>query len=181
MLDDSHVANERGDPVSNNADFVMNALENLTGGVDLSALRGRGFSFRPFTKIEEMEAAARATYQEKEQGLAAELEEIQQRLAALQMPDAAGQADGSGASEEQRDMVADANGRLLELRRELRDVRAAFARDTDRLKQQLQIVNIGLVPLIVILLGCAAAVWRRVRLGRHVRSMRAARQTHAAA
>ena len=181
MLDDSHVANERGDPVSNNADFVMNALENLTGGVDLSALRGRGFSFRPFTKIEEMEAAARATYQEKEQGLAAELEEIQQRLAALQMPDATGQAGGSGASDEQRDMVADANGRLLELRRELRDVRAAFARDTDRLKQQLQIVNIGLVPLIVILLGCAVAVWRRVRLGRHIRSIRAARQTHAAA
>ncbi len=107
MLDDSHVANERGDPVSNNADFVMNALENLTGGVYLSVLRGRGFAFRPFTRIEEMEAAARATYQEKERSLAAELEEIQQRLDSLQSPAAAAdQSGGEGAREEQRDKFA---------------------------------------------------------------------------
>jgi ABC-type uncharacterized transport system involved in gliding motility auxiliary subunit len=162
MLDDSHVANERGDPVTNNADLLMNALENLTGGADLSRLRGRGLSFRPFTRIEEMEKAARSQYQETEQRIAKELEETQSELAALQ-GGPPGQAATMGDPLEERDTIAEANRRMLELRRQLRDVRADFRRDTDRLRQWLTVANIGLMPAAVALVGIGLAGWRRFR------------------
>ena len=163
MLDDSHVVNERGDPVTNNADLVMNALENLTGGADLSQLRGRGLSFRPFTRIEDMEKAARSRYQETEQRVAKELEETQAQLAAMQGAGPRGQAAPSGDLQQERDMIAQSNGRILDLRRQLRDVRADFRRDTDRLQQWLTVANIGLMPAFVALVGIGLAGWRRFR------------------
>ena len=60
-------------------------------------------------------------------------------------------------------MIAQSNGRILELRRQLRDVRADFRRDTDRLQQWLTVANIGLMPAFVALVGIGLAGWRRFR------------------
>ena len=170
MLHDSHVANAQGNPISNNSDFVLNALENLSGGTDLSQLRGRGFSFRPFTRIEAIEDVARSEYQVTEQRLAQELEQTQQRLASLAMPGPGAAGGLAGFTEEQQETIAEANRRILELRQQLRDVRAAFRRQTEQLQRRIQVLNIGLMPALVALAGIGAAVWRRRRLARHVQS-----------
>lgn len=174
MLANSHVANDNGQPISNNGDFVTNALQNLTGGSELIGLRGRGLSFRPFTRIEAMEAQSAAKYQAKEQELSNKLEEIQQRLAQLQQPgpgnDAAG---GVGAvTEEQQRAIADANREMLQTRQELRDVRASLRADIDALDTRLRLINILLIPGLVVLLGILVAFWRRERLARYLRRRR---------
>ena len=67
---------ENGTAITENADFVMNALDDLTGGGALISLRSRGVSARPFTTLDEMEAAAQERYRETELRLQAELEQV---------------------------------------------------------------------------------------------------------
>src|SRR5271170_263000 len=69
---------------ANNGDFVINALEQMSGGAALSDLRGRGVSWRPFELIQQMEAEADQRFRAKEQQLTQELKDTEQKLA--QMP-----------------------------------------------------------------------------------------------
>ena len=169
MLVDSHVVNDAGQPISNNNDFVTNALDNLTGGEELIGLRGRGISFRPFTLVENMELAAQAQYQETERRLTAELEETQRQLAELQNPGQQAGPDLAALTEEQQQAVARFNRQMLDLRQQLRDVRAALRQEIDALDTRLRLLNILLIPGIVVLIGVAAALWRRARLARYLR------------
>ena len=74
-----------GEPVieafANNGDFVLNALEQMVGGVALADLRGRGISWRPFERIIALENAAEEKYRAKEQQLVARLRETEQAAA----------------------------------------------------------------------------------------------------
>jgi ABC-type uncharacterized transport system involved in gliding motility auxiliary subunit len=70
-------------PFANNADFVVNAAENLAGGDDLTGLRSRGTAQRPFTKIAELKIAADQQYRAEEQRLRKQLEEAEKNLAEL--------------------------------------------------------------------------------------------------
>ncbi len=172
MLVNRFVASGGGAPDSGNADFVINVMENLTNGNALLGLRGRGLSNRPFTLINEMEAAAQEKYRDTDQRLTNELQQIQEQLARLQQP---GPANNAGAAEniaaltaDQEKAIAEANQRMLSLRQQQRDVRAALRQDIDALQTKLQLFNILLIPGIVIVIGILAAVWRRVRLARYL-------------
>jgi ABC-type uncharacterized transport system involved in gliding motility auxiliary subunit len=172
MLTNTHIVSDRGIPNSNNSDFVLNALQNLTGGSELIGLRGRGVSFRPFERIEAIENAAEAQYKSTEQQLTNRLNEIQQRVAQLQQPGAGGE-DGvtqvGAVSEETQRAIAEANREMLETREQLRDVQANMRAEIDQLDTRLRLINILLVPGIVVLIGIIVAVWRRVRLATYLR------------
>ena len=58
---------------ANNGDFVLNVVENMIGGTVLSDLRGKGISWKPFTKISELERKAEEKFLSKEQALAEKL------------------------------------------------------------------------------------------------------------
>ena len=45
-------------PFANNGDIVINALENLSGGADLSSIRSRGRYSRPFTRVLDLQRQA---------------------------------------------------------------------------------------------------------------------------
>src|SRR5262249_47037859 len=51
---------------ANNGDFVVNAIEQMSGSAALSDLRGRGVSWRPFELIQRMEAEADGRFRAKE-------------------------------------------------------------------------------------------------------------------
>ena len=165
-LHDSHVVNsESGRNNSNNADFLINAVENLAGGGALIGLRGRGLSNRPFTTVEAIEDAARAQYFETEQRLQAELEETQNRLAQLQGLSRA-DVEFELLTQEEQEAIIEFNRRMLTLRQQLRDVRRALGQDIDRLEAGLQFGNIAAVPILVVFFGVFVALVRRARLRR---------------
>lgn len=163
MLTDAHVVNQAGQPVSNNGDFLVNAVENLAGGGALIGLRGRGLSHRPFTTVERIEDEARSKYFAKEQHLEAELAETQGQLARLQSLNRDDVAFELLSQDEQRRII-EFNKKMLMIRQDLRDVRQALNADIDRLETQLQFANIALVPILVVAFGMIAASWRRARL-----------------
>ncbi len=165
MLTDPHVVNQAGQPVSSNGDFVVNAVENLAGGGALIGLRGRGLSHRPFTTVERIEDNARSKYFATEQRLEAELAQTQGQLAQMQALNRDEVAFELLSQDEQRRII-EFNQKMLTLRQQLRDVRAALNADIDALETRLQFANIALVPILVVAFGMVAASWRRAKLRR---------------
>ena len=142
---------------ANNGDFVINALEQMSGGAALSDLRGRGVSWRPFELIQQMEAEADQRYRAKEQQLTQQLKDTEQKLA--QMPRA---PEGSNdvLTPEQMQAVDGFRAQLLSIRSELRDVQFALRRNVDDLKSWVTAVNVGVVPLVVAIIALIFAMRR---------------------
>jgi ABC-type uncharacterized transport system involved in gliding motility auxiliary subunit len=131
---------------ANNADFVINAVEQMAGGAALSDLRGRGVSWRPFELIQHMEAEADSKFRAKEQELTNQLKDTEQKLS--QLPKA---AEGSNEvlTAEQAKTIDGFRTQLLAIRSQLRDVQFALRRDVDNLKNLVTALNVGAVPVTV--------------------------------
>lgn len=153
-------------PFANNADFVVNAIENLAGGDDLISLRSRGTAQRPFTKIQELQLTAEQKFRAEERELQKKLEDAEKKLAELQKKKA------EGASEATVDKAVEATAEkftqeILATRKELRRVQLALREDIESLETWLRFINIGLIPILVgvVAVGLGAARHRRRRRG----------------
>jgi len=149
-------------PNANNADFVINALENLSGSEALIGLRGRGTSFRPFTLIEGYRKDAEQQFRAKEQELQGRLQELQSQIESIRG------GDGETAGEmlltpEAKQTIERFRGEILGVRRQLRDVQHALRRDIDSTERVVKFLNIGLVPLAVCVIAIIIALIRRSR------------------
>src|SRR5690606_27180114 len=69
---------------ANNGDFVVNALDNLSGSAELIGLRSRASYSRPFTTVEALQRKADLQLRTTEERLQAELDQTEQRLGELQ-------------------------------------------------------------------------------------------------
>ena len=172
MLANDHNVAESGGQSTQNSDFVVNALDSLIGGTKLIGLRGLGLVFRPFTRVDEFEAAAEQVYFDTEQRLQAELDEVEERLTELRAPiDAEGQL--GALTRQQQEAITEFNQRSIELRQELRDVRGALRQEIDSLDIWLKLINILAVPIIVVIIGVGVFVWRDIRLAHYLRGRQA--------
>ncbi|MEX2354075.1 MAG: Gldg family protein, partial [Gammaproteobacteria bacterium] len=70
--------------IADNGNFVINALEVMSGSSDLISLRSRGEYSRPFEVVEEIRRDAEAQFRQRQQMLEARLEETEQKIAELQ-------------------------------------------------------------------------------------------------
>lgn len=152
-------------PLAHNAVFVVNAIENLTGGEALRDLRGRGVKARPFTVVDEIRRDAEKQFREKQQALETRLKETQQKLEGIQQK---GEGGNVILTDKDRETIEKFRTEMLATRRELRDVKLAMRQDIDRLDGFLKFVNIAAVPLLIGFGAIVLAVMRR-------RSDRAAR------
>lgn len=155
------------EPFANNADFVINAIDNLLGNADLISIRSRATSNRPFTLVEELRRSAEQSLRATEQRLESELAEAEARINELQQ--ARGDADLSVLTAEQEAEIDRFMGRRLEIRQQLRQVRRDLDRDIEALGTRVKIINIALMPLLVTVFALFLA-WRRRAAFRRSRS-----------
>ena len=165
LLADSHVADRNGDEISGNGAFVLNALDSLVGSADLADLRAARISSRSFTTIERMEAEAEAKYQAVERQLNERLEEAQTHLAQLQSQGPAGLVSG-----DQQDALARYNREIFDIRRQLRNVKAAQRERIEQLERRLKFFDILLAPLVLIAIGLVVALARRLRIRKQLKA-----------
>jgi ABC-type uncharacterized transport system involved in gliding motility auxiliary subunit len=146
---------------ANNGDFVINALDNLSGSAALIGLRSRATYTRPFTTVEELRRRADLQFRETEQRLEAELTQTEQRLGELQ----AARSDGNSLlmSPEQQTELQRFLDEQVRIRQELRGVRRNLDADIDRLGTWLKVINIALVPVVLTILALGLAVVRARR------------------
>ncbi len=147
-------------PAADNATFLLNALEQMTGGAALSGLRGRTLKQRPFEKVEEIRRLAEQQFRRRERELQQKLKEAEKRLAGI-----TARVEGGKVviSEQDRELILKVRAEILELRRRLRDVQRALVRDIERLGFALKVINIAGVAVIVALIALGVAMVRRAR------------------
>ena len=146
-------------PISANGSFVINALDNLTGSGDLIGIRSRGRFQRPFTMVDQLRQEAELRFREKERELLQRLEETDARLTELRT----GEDDEAVLTAEQREAIEEFTRQQIRIRRELRDVRHSLRKDIESLEAWLKFVNIGLVPIIIVIGGLLAGLHRMRR------------------
>ena len=151
-------------PVADNASFVINALENLTGSPALSSLRGRGAQRRPFELIEDIQLAAEQQYRQAEQGLLSRLDDLQKRVDEIQLKQ---QGDQDALlSPEDSTAIENYRNEILSTRRELREVQRALRQDIDTLETAIKFANIAAVPILFGLIMIVVAVGKSRRRAR---------------
>ena len=149
---------------ANNGDFLINALDNLSGSADLIGIRARGTYSRPFTRVQALRRQADAQFRQTEQRLQAELSETENTLAELQ----ASRTDQGSLlmSDEQQAEIQRFLDEQVRIRQELRAVQRNLDRSIERLGAMLQFINVGLVPLLLTVFALSVAVIRRRRAER---------------
>lgn len=148
-------------PTASNADFVINALDNLMGSGDLIGLRSRGLSIRPFHRLDAIQREAELRYRKTEQGLQEKMKEVEEKLANMQREE--GSEAAAILSDRQKTTIEQFRTELVGIRRQLRDVQHALREDLDAMDTWLKIMNIWAVPVAVSLLALALAVIQRRR------------------
>lgn len=146
-------------PFANNADFVVNAVENLAGGDDLIGLRSRGTAQRPFTKIAELKLSADQHFRAQEQRLRKKLDEAEKNLAELDKKKSEGASDATVDKAVQA-TAAKFTEEVLSTRKALRQVQLALREGIESLETRLRFINIALIPILVGVLAVALGIWR---------------------
>jgi ABC-type uncharacterized transport system involved in gliding motility auxiliary subunit len=148
-------------PFANNADFFVNAIDNLGGNDDLISLRSRGEYSRPFEVVNQIQREAEAQFRDREQALQAKLKETEEKLQALQTkPEGGGEAL---LSAEQRKEIELFRGEQLKTRKELRAVQHDLQKNIEHLGTLLKFLNIGAIPVFLSLFAIGASLYRARR------------------
>ena len=133
-------------PIADNGNFVINALEHMSGSSDLISLRNRGEYSRPFDVVDEIRRDAEAEFRQQEQMLEAKLEETESKIAELQQERS---SNDLLLSPEQEQAIENFRLEQLNTRKELRAVQYELQKNVEQLGTTLKFINIGLVPLII--------------------------------
>ena len=136
-------------PFANNGDLIINAMDNLSGGADLSSIRSRGRYSRPFTRVLSLQREADDRLREEEGELSARVAETEASLADLNT-DEEGNPIGEITPEIQAE-IDRFNAELIETRRRLREVRFQLTEDIEQLGSSLKAANTALVPILLTL------------------------------
>ena len=125
-------------PFANNGDFIINALDNLSGGADLVSIRSRGRYSRPFTRVLDLQREADDRLRQEEAELLETLTASEATLNELSQ-DEEGNPILQITPEVQQE-IDRVNAEMLETRRRLRDVRFQLNADIERLGANLKMV-----------------------------------------
>lgn len=140
-------------PMFDNANFVLNALEVLTGGGNLTELRGKTAKTRPFKGIEKMRKENHLQYEIKEQEILRKIDATKDGLREIW-----GKKTFEGRENFTPDelaIIANIRKELNTLMNELRTIKSGGSKEIDFVDTLVKIINIYTVPLLI-LLGLAA-------------------------
>jgi ABC-type uncharacterized transport system involved in gliding motility auxiliary subunit len=162
MFDDSFFVHpQSGQPLADNAAFVLNALDNLGGDPALTELRSRAPAARPMARVDELREAAKTRLFAEQERLETLLKAAEARIGELE----ARRAGGAASAPEELAETNEYRLQAAEIRGQLRGVEREFRRDIDALESQLVFLNVWLPPILVGLAGIGVFFWRGRRRG----------------
>ncbi len=105
-----------------------------------------------------MQNRAEAQFHATEQKLQTHLDDVQKKLQSLRTNVSNGQ--GAVITPEQRDAISAARTDILQTRRQLRQVQLDLRRDISRLQAELRTLDIGAVPVLLVLAAIGIGIAR---------------------
>jgi ABC-type uncharacterized transport system involved in gliding motility auxiliary subunit len=150
-------------PVEENINFLLNSLEQLGGDSSLIKIRSRGVTARPLEKLVEkrLEAEKRKRaeidkYKEEEQEANRKLQELQRSKAE--------DSQKMVLSSEQLEELKSLGEKRKEARVKLRETEKELRRDIERMQAKIIALNVGLMPILVIVAGLGLGFIRRSKV-----------------
>ena len=145
---------------NDNAALLQNIMEQLTqSGNFLSRIRSRNPMSRPLTRYNELRARAELNYKDRIRELEQELMHSARR--ARMIRNSLGGSKGElKLTPEQQSELREYAAKTAQVKRELKEVRRQLRSDMNRLDNWLRVINLGFVPLAVVLAGIICAVIR---------------------
>jgi ABC-type uncharacterized transport system involved in gliding motility auxiliary subunit len=155
-------------PRNGNLAFAQSLLEQLAGDSNLMKLRSRAAFSKPLTVLRQMEATAQQAYLGEIKKLEDARNQITEKLQALQKGRTAAGATASAQvlTPEQQAEIEKFRKQATETGKQLKELRKNLRVDSDRLELWTKVVNIGLVPVLVAIIGLVLALRRRNQLKR---------------
>lgn len=158
-------------PRNGNLAFAQGLVEQMAGDSALISLRSRDSFSKPLTVIKQMESRAQETYLGKIKALEDTLNQTTEKLQALQKGGKSASANGGAIlTPEQQAEMENFRKKSVETRKELKDVRKNLREETESLQLWTKVINIGLVPLLVMVLGIVLAIIKRRQANRRIQS-----------
>lgn len=155
-------------PSASNGNFVMSALDNLSGNNSLISIRNRGSFVRPFETVRALELKSQEKYHESEISLQQKLETTKQKLEQLEAQKKDGNSMILSAQQKQEEEAF--RQELVDTRKELREVRRKLNHDIETVAAGIKFFTIGFIPLTIIAGGLW--VWMS-QIQREIKSRRA--------
>ncbi|MCL4800047.1 MAG: Gldg family protein [Burkholderiales bacterium] len=153
-------------PSNGNLAFAMGLVEQVAGGQELLSLRSRAAALRPLTVVRELEAEAQKQYFGKIKALEDEIAKTNEKLQSLQKTSAGPAKSAEILTPEQQAELESFRKKVVETRRELKDVRKNLRQDAESLVFWTKVANIAAMPVLVALAGLIVALVRRARVRR---------------
>ncbi len=144
-------------PMNGNLNFVQSLVEQFAGDDDLISSRSRASMNRPFTRVKEMETKAGKQWQEKVRVLEKRRQEMERRIKELQTHSGAGPEQDVILSPEQQKELESHRKSLVEVSRDLKQVRKNLRQKTAALEFWTKLINIAAMPCLVAFSGLALA------------------------
>ncbi len=142
--------------IADNGPLLLNAVELAAGNPALAEIRARGKFRRPFTVVEEMRRDAETRFIAREKELQDEIQRTELQIGELQRERTADGAQAIVLTPEQAKRVEELQQRMVEARKELRQVQHGLRKDVEGLGTRLLVVNAVAWPLMV---AAAALLW----------------------
>src|SRR5688572_11316245 len=147
-------------PSNGNLALALGMVEQLAAGDDLISLRSRAASFRPLTRVRELEGEAQKEYFGRIQALEDEKQKTQARLQELQKAQG-GASKSQILSAEQQAELERFKKTYIETNLALKELRKNLRQDAEALVFWTKVTNIAFMPLLVALVGLLIAFFRR--------------------
>ncbi len=146
-------------PFNGNLPMMQNVVEQMAGDANLIGSRSRASVRRPFTVVQEMQAAANKRFQAEISGFQKQVEDAQNKISAIQSKKEGNQKfilapEAATELKKVQEMQVKAN-------KDLRRVRRDLNKDIDSMENRYKWINIGLMPALVTVAGIAFAMSRR--------------------
>lgn len=157
--------------IGDNLDFLTTCLDINAGSGDLLGVRARGDFFRPFTRVEEIQRAAEQKFRAEQDRLKQKLSETEAKIAEIQKknPNATDKDGFIVLTKEQEAEIVKFRAEQVETRKQLRNVQFNLRRDVESLGTWVKVINVGAVPVAVMLIalvwGLGRALARRTNAG----------------
>ena len=145
-------------PLLDNANFVLNALEELAGGESLVGLRGHAQLRRPFSHVEQLRKNNEREAKVKEAKILEQMNEEKERL-----QDVWNKRDfeeRQNFSADELAVISSIRQNLEALSLQLGAIRKQLNANIDNIDKTVKFINIYLVPLLILFGWGVVALWR---------------------
>ena len=142
--------------INSNLPLMLNTVEVLSGGGELLEIRSRASTQRPFTKMDELREKVEKDFRPKLQALQAKLDETAQKMGPLRVK------NGQLADPRQVKELNELMETQSVIKRQVREIKKAQNKDIDFTQSMITLMNFLVVPLLVVCVGLALAIRRRI-------------------